>query len=75
MKNGVCMNKRELLVAKKLIITYLSLEVKNYDTDKLIHEISGGNEELLKKYIEAVKEICYRALEQLDEDKDLIELL
>lgn len=69
------MNKRELLVAKKLIITYLSMEIKNYDTDKLIHEISDGNEELLKKYIETVKKICDKALEQLDEDKELLELL
>ena len=69
------MNKRELLVAKKLIITYLSLEVKNYDTDKLIYEISNNNQEVLKKYIEAVKEICDKALFQLENDTDLIEIL
>ena len=69
------MNQRELLTAKKLIITYLSMEVKNYDTDKLIHEISSGNEELLKKYILAVKELCGKALFQLDNNDDLIEML
>ena len=69
------MNKRELLTAKKLIITYLSMEVKNYETDKLIYEISNGNEELLKKYIEAVKKICDKALFQLEHDDDLIEIL
>lgn len=69
------MNQRELLTAKKLIITYLSMEVKNYDTDKLIYEISSGNEELLKKYILAVKELCDKALFQLDNDTELIEML
>ena len=69
------MNKRELLTAKKLIITYLSMEIKNYDTDKLIYEISNNNQEVLKKYIEAVKEICDKALFQLENDTDLIEIL
>ena len=69
------MNKRELLVAKKLIITYLSMEIKNYDTDKLIYEISNGNKELLKKYIEAVKKICDKALFQLEDNAELVEIL
>lgn len=69
------MNKRELLVAKKLIITYLSMEIKNYDTDKLIYEISNGNKELLKKYIEVVKKICDKALFQLEDNAELVEIL
>lgn len=69
------MNQRELLTAKKLIITYLSMNGRNANIDKIIHEISIGNEELIKKYILAIKDILEKALLQLENDNTTIELL
>lgn len=68
------MEKRELLVAKKVIIDYLGTEKTGMRTANEIYAINH-NEEVLKRHILAFKDIFEKALEQLEEDTELIELL
>lgn len=68
------MDKRELLVAKKIIIMYLSNERTGMRVSNEIHRINE-DDDVLREYLKAVKDIFEKAIDQIDEDTELLELL